>query len=87
MIGRRNYTEELTERVIAGKKAGQSVPDLQRSITAASLNSLRGQAFLPDATPDTVESGIKNCIDNMYDRVEKVLFSGTEPIRLRQQTD
>ena len=84
MIGRRNYIEELTERVIAGKKAGQSVHDLQRSITAASLNSLRGQAFLPDATPDTVESGIKNCIDNMYDRVEKVLFSGTEPIRLRQ---
>ncbi len=86
MIGRRNYIEELTERVIAGKKAGQSVPDLQRSITATSLNSLRGQDFLPDATPNTIESGIKNCIDNMYDRVEKVSFSGTEPIRLRQQT-
>ena len=85
MIGRRNYIEELTERVRSGKKAGQSVPDLQRSITAASLNSLRGQAFLPDVTPDTIESGIKNCIDNMYDRVEKVSFSGTEPIRLRQQ--
>lgn len=83
MIGRRNYIEELTERVIAGKKAGQSVSDLQRSITAASLNSLRGQAFVPDTNPDTIESGIKNCIDNMYDRVEKVSFTGTEPVRLR----
>src|SRR5579864_453678 len=83
MIGRRNYIEELTERVIAGKKAGQSVPDLQRSITAASMNSLRAQAFVPDTNPDTIESGIKNCIDNMYDRVEKVSFTGTEPMRLR----
>ncbi|HKU28232.1 MAG TPA: MBL fold metallo-hydrolase, partial [Candidatus Sulfotelmatobacter sp.] len=83
MIGRRHFIQELTERVIAGKKAGQSAPDLQRSITAASLKSLRAQAFLPDANPDTIESGVKNCIDNMYDRVEKVSFTGTEPIRLR----
>lgn len=86
MIERRNFIEELTERVIAGKQAGQLVADLQRSITAASMKSLRKPAFLPDSTPDTVESGLKNCIDNMYDRVEKVSFSGTEPIRLRPQT-
>jgi hypothetical protein len=36
MIGRRNYIEELTERVIAGKKAGQSVPDLQRLVMRSS---------------------------------------------------
>ena len=86
MIERRNFIEELTERVIAGKQAVQSVADLQRSITAASMKSLRRPAFLPDTPPDTVESGLDNCIDNMYDRVGKVSFSGSEPIRLRPQT-
>ena len=32
LAGRRDYIEELTERVLAGKKAGQSVADLQRTI-------------------------------------------------------
>jgi len=84
MIGQRNYIEELTERVIGGKKAGQSVADLQRTITAASLKSLRAQAYVPASTPDAVESGINDNIDAMYDRVEKVSFSGTEPVRLRR---
>jgi len=79
----RNYIEELTERVISGKKAGQSVSDLQRTITAGSLKSLQGRAFAPAATPEAIERGVKNCIDNMYDRVEKVSFTGTEPVRLR----
>lgn len=83
MIGCRNYIEELTERVLAGKKAGQSVADLQRTITAASLKSLHAQAFVPASTPEEVERGIKNSIDNVYDRVEKVSFTGTEPVRLR----
>ena len=30
------------------------------------------------------ESGIKDNIDAMYDRVEKVSFTGTEPVRLRR---
>jgi cyclase len=84
MIGQRNYIEELTERVIAGKKAGQSVADLQRAITAASLKSLHGQAYVPASTPEMVESGIKDNIDAMYDRVEKVSFTGAEPVRLRR---
>jgi len=83
MTGRRNYIEELTERVIAGKKVGQSVADLQRTITAASLKSLRAQAYVPASTPEAVERGIKDNIDAMYDRVEKVSFTGTEPVRLR----
>jgi hypothetical protein len=84
MIGQRNYIEELTERVIAGKKAGQSLADLQRTITAASLKSLHGQAYVPASRPEVVESGIKDNIDAMYDRVEKVSFTGAEPVRLRR---
>jgi cyclase len=84
MTGQSNYIEELTERVIAGKKAGQSVADLQRTITALSLKSLRAQGYVPASTAGAVESGIKDNIDAMYDRVEKVSFTGTEPVRLRR---
>jgi hypothetical protein len=34
MIGSRNYVEKSTERVIAGKKAGQSVAELRQTVTA-----------------------------------------------------
>jgi hypothetical protein len=63
--------DELTERVIAGKTAGQSVADLQRTITAGSLKSLNSDGCMPAPTPEAVERGIKDNIDAMYDRVEK----------------
>jgi hypothetical protein len=81
LIGRRNFIEEMTERVIAGKRAGQSVADLQRTITAASLKSLRSGDFLPADTPEAVDTGIRESIDNMYERVEKIAYTGTEPVR------
>jgi glyoxylase-like metal-dependent hydrolase (beta-lactamase superfamily II) len=82
MRGRRDYIEELTERVLAGKRAGQSVADLQRTVTALSLKSLQ-PGVAPASEPDAIERGIKDNIDSMYDRVEKVSFTGTEPVRLR----
>ena len=48
------------------------------------MRSLRAEAFVPASTPEAVERGIKNSIDNVYDRVEKVSFTGTEPVRLRK---
>src|SRR5256885_10126869 len=39
LVDTRNYIEELTERVEAGKKAGKSNADLQKKITAASLQT------------------------------------------------
>jgi glyoxylase-like metal-dependent hydrolase (beta-lactamase superfamily II) len=56
MTGQRNYIEELTEQVIASKKAGQSVADLQRTITTASLKSLRAQSYVPASTPEAIET-------------------------------
>jgi len=61
----------LTERVIAGKRAGQSVADLQRTITAASLKSLRSGDFVPADAPEAVGTGIKESIDNMYERADR----------------
>jgi glyoxylase-like metal-dependent hydrolase (beta-lactamase superfamily II) len=83
LIGRRNFIEEMTERVIAGKRAGQSVADLQRTITAVSLTSLRSGDFAPADTPEAVDAGLKESIDNMYERVEKIAYTGSEPVRLR----
>jgi len=83
LIGRRNFIEEMTERVMAGKRAGQSVADLQRAITAASLKSLRSGDFAPADSPESFDAGIKESIDNMYERVENVAYTGTEPVRLR----
>jgi cyclase len=83
MTGHRNYIEELTERVIVGKRAGQSIADLQRNITVTSLKSLHAHGLTLTDMSDSLESGIQNNIDAMYDRVEKISFTGTEPIRLR----
>lgn len=69
--------------MIAGKSAGKPVVELQRTITAASLKSLRSGDFVPADTPEAVDTGIKESIDNMYERVEKIVFNGTEPARLR----
>jgi len=83
LIGRRNFIEEITGRVIAGKGAGQSVAELQHTITAASLKSLRSSDFVPADTPEAIDTGIKESIDNMYERVDKTAYTGTEPVRLR----
>jgi cyclase len=83
MTGQRNYIAELTERVLAGKKAGQSSMDLQRTITIASLKSLHADGYSIAATPEATERGVRNNIDDMYDRVEKTTFTGSEPLRMR----
>ncbi|HMF74389.1 MAG TPA: MBL fold metallo-hydrolase [Bryobacteraceae bacterium] len=45
MTGMRNYIEELTERVDAGRKAGKSVSEMQESITVASLKSMQSNGY------------------------------------------
>ena len=41
----RTYIEELTEKVAAGKKAGKSIADLQKSITVASVKTLQSNGY------------------------------------------
>jgi cyclase len=41
----RNYIEELTEKVAAGKKAGKPLAELQKSITVSSLKTLQAKGY------------------------------------------
>jgi cyclase len=45
MINQRNYIEELTARVEEGRKAGQTVAEMQQRITVASLRSLQSNGY------------------------------------------
>jgi cyclase len=45
MTNLRNYIEELTGRVEQGKKAGQTVAEMQKRITVASLKSLQSNGY------------------------------------------
>lgn len=71
------YIEEVTQRVEDGKKAGQSVADLQRTITAASLKSLSNDyvEFLlgPNAqnAMTTMQTRVNTNIEHIYDRLDK----------------
>lgn len=62
MTSVRNYIEELTALVIKGKHAGQSIPDLQRTITVASLKA--------PLTPTLAQAAVNTHILQMYDRVD-----------------
>jgi len=45
MTSQRNYIEELTERVEAAKQAGQSLGEMQKRITVASLKSMQSNGY------------------------------------------
>jgi hypothetical protein len=45
MTSLRNYIEELTSKVDRGKKAGKTVADLQKLLTAGSLKSLQSDGY------------------------------------------
>lgn len=79
----RNYIEELTARVAEGKKAGKRVPELQASITPASLRSLQTdnyavlvQEALGKFRPSLVsrpslDDGIKSNIQDIYNTLDR----------------
>lgn len=45
MTGQRNYIEELTERVAAGKQAGLALDEIQKQTPIASLKSLQANGY------------------------------------------
>ena len=45
MLSQRNYIEELTEKVEAGKKAGLTLDEMQARITVASLKSMQSNGY------------------------------------------
>jgi len=80
--GMGGYIDEIAEKVDSGKKAGQSIAELQQSITFASLKSLQSGAYADSLTSwaggnkamrlGYVQNGIKTNILEMYDKVERV---------------
>jgi cyclase len=80
--GMASFIDEIAERVDTGKKAGQSITDLQQSITFASLKSLQSGAYADSLGAwaggnktmrmGYVQNGIKTNILEMYDKVERV---------------
>ena len=71
------YITEVTQRVEDGKKAGQSVADLQRTITATSLKSLSNDyvEFLLGLNAQnamtTMQTRVNTNIEHIYDRLDK----------------
>jgi glyoxylase-like metal-dependent hydrolase (beta-lactamase superfamily II) len=80
MTGERNYIEELSERVLTGKKAGKSMAELQQAVTAVSLKSLNADGYMAASSAEALQRGVSNNIHDMYERIEKVAFTGIEPV-------
>lgn len=75
MTDLRNYIEELTMRVSAGKKAGQTVADLQESITVASLKSLQADGYAefllgPRGNPASLQPCVSTNVEHIYERLD-----------------
>jgi glyoxylase-like metal-dependent hydrolase (beta-lactamase superfamily II) len=80
------YIEELTERVEAGKRSGQTLEQLQAGITAASLKSLAGEygefvgrqmvRYDADAElsrpADVVADNVKGNVEEVWNTLDKV---------------
>ncbi|MGH9662536.1 MAG: hypothetical protein ACRD96_28565, partial [Bryobacteraceae bacterium] len=79
------YIEELTERVVRGKREGRSAAELAGSITPSSLATLERNGYgdfvaagiaanrlLPPGTraPDILSSGVKDNIAQIYARLD-----------------
>jgi len=54
MTGQRNYIEELTEKVEAGKQAGLTLEEIQKQTTIASLKSMQANGY-GDLLAHTIE--------------------------------
>lgn len=80
----RDYIEELTAKVVDGKKSGKTIADLQKTITLSSLRSLQTDNYaaliqdtLAKFTPvfggkPSLESGIKSNIQDTYNTLDRL---------------
>jgi cyclase len=84
MSNMRNYIEELTGKVEDGKKAGLTVPDLQKRITVASLKSLQSNGYAEYITRNSyqfrahfgklppLQAGVDVNIGEIYGNLDRV---------------
>jgi glyoxylase-like metal-dependent hydrolase (beta-lactamase superfamily II) len=83
MMHLRNYIEEITARIEEGRRAGRSVAELQKTITAASLKSLQANGYekyltdnlyryFPNFGPGApLQTGINTNIEHIYKNLDR----------------
>jgi glyoxylase-like metal-dependent hydrolase (beta-lactamase superfamily II) len=84
MMSQRNYIEELTERVAEGKGVGQSLDEIQKRITVASLRSLQSNRygeFLQrtqwaetthfGSNPPALQDDVNGCVRDVYRNLDR----------------
>ena len=83
MMSQRNFIEEMTERVDAAKKAGQSMDEMKQRITVASLKSLQANGYadfliraMTAGTPNfgpppPLQEGVDDCTRDVYNNLER----------------
>jgi cyclase len=73
MMSQRNYIEELTVRVETGKKAGKSLPDIQKSMPVASIKSFQvndyGAVVRAGRDETAMQSAVNTNIEHIYKRL------------------
>jgi len=83
MMGQRNYIEELTEKVEAGKRAGLTLDEVQKRTTVASLKSMQANGYggilarvLEESTPHygpmpPLQNGVDSNIADVYRNLDR----------------
>jgi glyoxylase-like metal-dependent hydrolase (beta-lactamase superfamily II) len=73
MMSQRNYIEELTVRVETGKKAGKSLPDIQKSMPVASIKSFQvndyGALVRAGRDETAMQAAVNTNIEHIYNRL------------------
>jgi len=73
LTSQRNYIEELATRVEAGKKAGKSVSEIQKSMPVASIKSLAadgyGELLFPSRNEAAMQTAVNTNIEHVYNRL------------------
>jgi cyclase len=78
----RNYLEELTEKVEGGKKAGKTLPELQKTITLASLRAFQANGYGDFVTDNmkkyTVYLGNRTAVEDRFNTNIESIYNNLE---------
>ncbi len=73
LTSQRNYIEELATRVEAGKKAGQPLTEIQKSMPAASIKALAadgyGDLLFPSRNEAAMQAAVNTNIEHVFNRL------------------
>lgn len=78
----RNYLEELTEKVEAGKRAGKTLPELQKTITLGSLKAFQANGYGDFVTDNmkkyTVYLGNRTAVEDRFTANIESIYNNLE---------